>query len=86
MQFNGGGYNIMKYCFDFQYQPLDYDILVAQILCQNFKLKYPKPYLYNGNIKTCNDFFSSFCPLNIIWCDILFIVTINYHNKSNDSS
>ena len=54
MQFNGGGYNIMKCCFDFQYQPLDYDILVDQILCQNFKLKYPKPYLYNGNIKTYN--------------------------------
>ena len=66
MQFNGGGYNIMKCCFDFQYQPLDYNILVAQILYKNFKLKYLKSYLYNGNMKTCNDFFSSFCPLNII--------------------
>ena len=60
MQFNGGGYNIMKCCFDFQYQPLDYEILVAQLLCQNFKLKYIKPYLYHGNIKTYNDFFPYF--------------------------
>ena len=60
MQFNDGGYNIMKCCFDFQYQPLEYEILVGQILCQNFKLKYSKPYLYNRNIKTYNDFFPHF--------------------------
>ena len=60
MQFNGGGYNIMKWRFNFQYQPLDYEILVAQILYQNFKLQYHKPYLYNGNIKTYNDFFPHF--------------------------
>ena len=57
MQFNGGRYNIMKYCFNFQYQPLDYNILVAQILYQNFKLKYAKSCLYNENIKTYNIFF-----------------------------
>ena len=58
MQCNGEGYNIINCCFDFQYRPLDCDRLLAQILYQNFKLKYHEPCFYNKNINTYNEFFS----------------------------